>query len=367
MVQPKAGSRPDLATTKEDLIQVIFGFCLMGGGMTDGWAHNNLLSEVQEDGFFTPWHGLLYTGFALSAAWTVLLAYRRRHLASRWWINGWPAGYKIGALGVALFMLGGLGDMVWHETLGVEVSIDALLSPSHLLLAIGTTLLLTSPARSWFTTGGGGLRAVTGTLAIGVAMMNVSLFLLYGLSFDNAAAILPFDGARGAIGHSLASLGLASYVVTTGMVVAPLLMIHRRGTAIAATTTIVGLIGVFHMTTREFPGQHTAGVIGALVGAVLADVIIVRLDRVRGVDAPFRLPLAGIVVGALITAGHLVGLAAGGGILWPAELWSGAPVVAAAIGALLGGLAARPTTYPAQFDEPAAAAAAAEAPEKVAA
>jgi hypothetical protein len=359
--------RADLATPKEDLVQVIFGICLMAGGATDGWAHNNILGSVQEDGFFTPWHGLLYTGFALSAAWTVLLAYRRRHLAARWWLNGWPAGYKLGAVGIGLFMIGGLGDMVWHETLGVEVSIDALLSPSHLLLAIGSTLLLSSAVRSWWTAGGGGQRVATGILSMGLAVTNVSLFLLYGLSFDSAHAAQAWDGARGAVGHTIASHGLASYIVTTGIFVVPVLMILRRGSVFGATTALVTMSGLFHMSTREFEFDLTAGVAGSVLAALLADAIIVRLDRVRGVDAPFRLPLAGMLVGALVTAGHLIGLALSAGVQWPAELWSGIPISCAAVGAMLGGIAARPATYPAQLDEAVAQATVAEAPEKVAA
>jgi hypothetical protein len=204
-------------------------------------------------------------------------------------------------------------------------------------------------------------------LALGLATTNVSLFLLYGLAFENATATLPYEGDIGTVGRTVAMLGLASYVVTAGIFVVPLLLIYRRQAIFGATAIMVAMAGVFHMGTREFPSPQTAGVVGTLAAALLVDAILVRLDTVRGVDAPFRLPLVGLVAGGLLTAGHLVGLAVDDGVLWPAELWSGIPISCAAVGALLGGLAARPTTYPARFDEAAASAVAVEKRDTVAA
>jgi hypothetical protein len=144
---------PELASPTEDLVTVVLGSWIILGAATDGWAHLNTLSGLQEDGFFTPWHALLYSGFTATAGWTVWLAYRRRHRARRWWVDGWPAGYRLGALGMVIFLVAGIADMAWHEVLGIETSIDALLSPSHLLLCVGSVLLLTSPARSWWASG----------------------------------------------------------------------------------------------------------------------------------------------------------------------------------------------------------------------
>ena len=48
-------------------------------------------------------------------------------------------------------MAGAIGDMFWHIVFGIEVSIDALLSPTHLLLLIGALLILSGPLRAaWF-------------------------------------------------------------------------------------------------------------------------------------------------------------------------------------------------------------------------
>ena len=74
---------------------------LIVGIFVDGWAHNN----DKPESFFTPWHGLFYSGFTATALW--LLSRYRRH-------GSIPVGYGLGFLGLALFAAGGVADMVWH-------------------------------------------------------------------------------------------------------------------------------------------------------------------------------------------------------------------------------------------------------------
>ncbi len=335
---------PDLATPKEDLVTAIFGAMVILGAATDGWAHNNVLSEIQEEGFFTPYHGLLYSGFAAIAAWTFWLAYRRRHNHPRWWVNGWPAGYKLGALGTLVFLVAGFFDMIWHTVFGVETSIDALLSPSHLLLSTGSVLLLTSPVRSWWAAGGGGLRAVAGATALALATTSVSVFVGYAVSFGHVEAVLPYSGEQDTPGYTAAARGVAAYVVTTALLVIPLLMAHRRRATFGVGTALVAWVAVFPLLTHEFPRPDTSGAFAAIAAAVLADWLLIRLDARRGTDAPLRLPIAGAVFAGLVTAAHLAAVHIDSGIEWPVELWTGTVVTAIAVAALLGGLATRPRT-----------------------
>jgi WD40-like Beta Propeller Repeat len=115
---------------------------LVGGIYLDGWAHNH----GKVDSFFTPWHAVLYSGYAASAA--VLFASVRR--SARGGLFGWsaPAGYGLAVVGAVLFGAGGVLDMVWHVIFGVEASVAALLSPTHLLLATGATLIVLGPLRA---------------------------------------------------------------------------------------------------------------------------------------------------------------------------------------------------------------------------
>ncbi|HEX5502978.1 MAG TPA: LpqB family beta-propeller domain-containing protein [Thermomicrobiales bacterium] len=127
-----------------DWIAVALSTWLVGGVYLDGWAHNHL-PELET--FFTPWHGVLYSGFlAVFAflAYTLLTNRRRGHP----WRLALPPGYDLSLAGALIFWAAGAGDLVWHQLFGIEVSVEALLSPTHLALALGAVLMVSGPLRA---------------------------------------------------------------------------------------------------------------------------------------------------------------------------------------------------------------------------
>ncbi|MSQ43956.1 MAG: hypothetical protein EXR45_07080 [Chloroflexi bacterium] len=129
----------------QDLVSVVFGAWLAVGLFVDGWAHNALRGL---ETFFTPWHALLYSGFLACALWYLGLTVRARVALRMPSMGAIPVGYGWGVAGVFIFGLGGLGDMTWHLFFGIEQGIDALFSPTHLLLAIGLITVLAAPMRA---------------------------------------------------------------------------------------------------------------------------------------------------------------------------------------------------------------------------
>src|SRR3546814_17493311 len=65
--------RPSL-NPRERTVAVAFGIWMVVGLFLDGWAHDNNKPES----FFTPWHGVLYSGFAAATLAAVLVAARSR-------------------------------------------------------------------------------------------------------------------------------------------------------------------------------------------------------------------------------------------------------------------------------------------------
>jgi hypothetical protein len=116
-----------------DWIISVFSALLIGGVWLDNWAHTH--GKV-DNTFFTPWHAVLYSAFAVVAAFLVL-SLLRNHRKGYPWREALPPGYHLSLLGVAIFAVGGILDMIWHILFGIEVSVEALLSPTHLLLAFG--------------------------------------------------------------------------------------------------------------------------------------------------------------------------------------------------------------------------------------
>jgi hypothetical protein len=117
----------------------------VAGVSVDLWAHNNIRPLFET--FFTPWHGLLYGGFVLLAAQilsTLLLNHRR---SRGHWSRSLPAGYELTPIGVGIFVFGGIFDLIWHSVFGIEADLDALVSPSHLLLLLGAFLMVGAPLR----------------------------------------------------------------------------------------------------------------------------------------------------------------------------------------------------------------------------
>jgi hypothetical protein len=319
---------------------VVLGACLVGGALADAWAHTNIISEIES--FFTPWHALLYGGFAGTAGWTFWLAYRRAG-SGVWRRDGWPAGYAVGGLGAVLFLLGGVGDMIWHTIFGIETGLDAALSPTHLLLVASATLLLTSPLRSWWANVPTRVRAVTGVASLALGTTFAMILLGDTSALRSIAPTHVYDHVHLSPSHLEASAGMVKYLFTTLALLAPVLLVLRRRATFGTATAVVGAVSLFGLAQFEFPTTQTVAAASATVAAAAFDLLVVRLDAVRGPRAPLRLPLAGALFAVLVWSAHLVGLQAAAGVRWPVALWTGVVVLSALLGALLGGLASPPT------------------------
>ncbi|HZU71065.1 MAG TPA: hypothetical protein VFA09_27565 [Ktedonobacteraceae bacterium] len=68
---------------------------LMVGISLDGWVHNHIPAL---ETFFTPWHGVLYSGY-LAIAVFLLVALARKHRRGSSWQQALPAGYGLSLFG----------------------------------------------------------------------------------------------------------------------------------------------------------------------------------------------------------------------------------------------------------------------------
>src|SRR5271155_4779861 len=94
------------------------GICsvwIASGFFLDAWAHGHVPVET----FFTPYHGVFYSGMLAGA---VVVASFALHNRSRGyaWRDCIPAPYRLPLLGIPIFIVAGLGDLAWHELLGIE-------------------------------------------------------------------------------------------------------------------------------------------------------------------------------------------------------------------------------------------------------
>ena len=309
-------------TPGEDWLTLAFSAWLIGGLFLDGYAHASIIDTATED-FFTPWHGVFYAGFAALAAWIGLVGYRRRHPAATP-LDWFPGAYRSSVIGLGIFAIGGIGDGIWHTVFGVEVGIDALLSPTHLLLFAGGILLLWTPVRA--SAARGDLSAL---LAVGAATLVIALLVFlvqYLWLIPNPwFAQQAYVGETGQ-GYGAVQVFLGGAIVSTAVLVGPLLLIARRwtlpfGAATVAWTAAAALESVA-FSQRLWP------VVVVAVGGLVHDMVLAVTRSVDdgGAIAAFAGPAA-------VFAGYLVYARADGALGWPPEIWGGLVIMAGLTGA----------------------------------
>lgn len=312
------------------------GLWLILGLFSDGWAHHNI---PELESFFTPWHGVLYSGFVAVALWFAWLG-RKGGLR---FFERLPLGYGWGALGIAVFAFGGLADMTWHIIFGVEAGLDALLSPSHLVLLAGGLLILSSAIRSRW--GAGDTSSFVAMSAVALLTALVSFFLLYVNEFAAHAPTVGFEKLPESNPHHTeaqlpATAGLGDFLITTAVVILPLLLVWQRGRhPRGQLALLVAVLAWLATAIVDFAPEALAGAAGATAGAIVGEFLIVWLER-SGLPARLRSPILAASAAASIWTGHLAGLAAFNTVAWSVELTSGVVILSALAAVALGAVGA---------------------------
>jgi hypothetical protein len=296
-----------------DAVTMLLGTWLLVGLVVDGWAHNNLQAL---ETFFTPWHALFYSGFVATAAWVLATATRARQ-PSRSGLAAFPAGYGLAVVGVVVFAVGGAGDMTWHSIFGIEQDVEALFSPTHLLLFAGMALILSSPLRAAWSDpaepAAPGYRRFLPVLASATLVT-----VLVAFAFMYWAAFIQTIGASSYDPHLLD--GVASVLATNLILLAPLLLLARRWRLpLGTTTTIYGSVGVLMGAVDAY--RLPAMVAAAVLAGLAVDGLLRLLEP--SASRPQRFWAMGALVPLATWSAYFAMVAVTDGIGWSAELWTG--------------------------------------------
>lgn len=321
-----AGQERGLGSLRLDWLVTLLGLWMIGGIHLDAWAHHQFEVET----FFTPWHGVLYSGFLALAA-LLVGTFALNVWRGRVWRQAMPLGYELSLWGVAIFMAGGVGDMLWHIVFGIEVSIEALLSPTHLMLALGGALIVTGPIRAAWNRAEGNWRSLAPALLSFALLLSVLAFFT---SYANplADAVLA-QGSRPLADDELfltQGVGVAGIIIQSALMMGVVLLAVRRWTLpFGALTLILGvttLLGVsVHEDWRLVPF--------AVLTGLAADGLLQWWRPSTTRPTAFR--WFAFVVPTLFYALYFTTLALTGGIWWNIPLWAGAIVLAGVVGWLL--------------------------------
>ncbi len=314
---------------KFDLFMVLLTSWFVGGLHLDGWAHSHI---PQLETFFTPWHGVLYSGYgvcALAIVGVVVLNHRRGYV----WRQAIPAGYELSLLGVPLFFLGGIADLIWHLLFGIEANIEALLSPTHLLLAFSGVLIVSGPFRAAWRRQD--KNAQPGWAALFPMLPTYSFFTFfteYAHPFVRVSLV-----TFGSTDDMPKALGIAGILLQAGLLMGFVLLLVKRwrlpfGALTLLLTVNTALICVFSDQYRLVPAAFVAGLV--------ADLLIAFLN-----PSPERhevLRLFAFLVPLVLYLGYFSELMLLDGIAWSIHLWLGSCALAGIVGLVLSYLLVTP-------------------------
>lgn len=318
---------------RDQTLAALFGLWMIVGLFLDGWAHDNQKPES----FFTPWHGVLYSGFTVAALFALHRAARGR-VTGEGWRDTLPRGHGLTLVALAVFGAAAAGDLVWHELLGIEVGIEALLSPTHLLLLASGVVALSAPVRAaWLEPAERPTVREFVPVALSTALLTalVAFFVLYLSPFSNDAAGTAFERFEGQIhdhpskdvGELRQQLGIASILLNSVVLAVPIAVLLRRWRTPMGTFTLVfGLLVLLFEGVAEFaqPPVAVAGIGAGIVGDVLARR-----------HAPIWL-VCGAAVSVLWLAYFALYALDEGSVAWSAELWTGATFLGALLATGIG-------------------------------
>jgi hypothetical protein len=310
-------------TTAEDLTTIAVSLWMVIGLLVDAYKHS---TDPQLETFWTPWHALFYSGFLATAAWLFVITYRRQ-IPGRPFIDWAPPGHRAALFGIALFAAGGIGDGIWHTFLGVETSLDALLSPTHLLLFVGMLLIVSAPLRAgWLDSGTGRASSFASFVPI-LASVTFSTALV--AFFFEYAWLLAQDAPPrglylpdGGVGELEAAYWFLGVIVTTVIAMGPILVLIRRWwIPFGSVTILLAFVNLFIAIAFD---HDMVGVVPTLLAGLTGD-LLVRIHAMPRLIA-FSVP---VVLWSLYFAavGQL-----DGGLGWPPEVWGGAILFAGLAG-----------------------------------
>lgn len=314
------------------------GICcvwIVAGFFLDAWAHGH----VPIESFFTPYHAVFYSGMLALLAVVVVYAVRNR-LRGASWRDSVPPEYRVALLGFPIFVVAGFGDMLWHMLLGIEVGVDALLSPTHQALGLGMFFLASGPIRATLAR-----RDANATFASQVPLL-LGLIAWYGLvHFGTAYAFNPgvaHADAPPSITFSpdyLTALAIGYYTISIGVLIVIFQGILTAGFALWTVSQLRVRPGFFTilypcanaMATAPFTNDTpllAITLVASFAVGIYADFLVSRFDPEPNRRAAYRwfavtLPMA--YTGVFLLATALLA----GGIWWDwnvslgAWCWSG--------------------------------------------
>ncbi len=314
-------------------VALLSGWFVLGAYL-DAWAHSNI---AQLETFFTPWHGVLYSG---AAATMLFVAYShvRNYLRGHQLQLALPDGYGLTLAGLLGFAIGGIGDMLWHTAFGIERDVEAAISPTHLLLVISGLFVVSGPLRA------GWRRARTdspqGLAQWGPVVLSLTLTLMWLMTLPQV--LHPLVRVYAASGEAMSAaggrsdrylgqvLGAASILLNTTILMGLVLLAVRRWRLPPGALTFMFTVYGFGLCAMQSQWRFIPGVIATgLTAEALLRLLKVSTER------PLSVQIFAFAVPVVFHLAYFLTLSLSGGTWWTIHMWLGMTFISGLVGVLL--------------------------------
>jgi hypothetical protein len=243
---------------------------LIAGLYVDGWSHEHGKPLVT---FFTPWHAFFYAGFFAVTLFllypTLINFFRYKQLKIFY-----PAHYLTAIIGLIIFGLGGIGDVIWHGFYGFEKQIDAILSPTHLGLYVGMFLIFIAPFNA--------LRhqkhistSLNNTISLVLFATIIFSFFSFLTQYANPLiSPFAFSTHKTGINYYGQTIGLVSLFIHITFLIMPLLLVINRYKLPVGSLTFIFTVNAIGMTAIH---DHFDYIISAFLAGTISDLIFLKL------------------------------------------------------------------------------------------
>jgi len=318
-----SASSAALSASTVDRIFVVLAGWLMTGVFLDAWAHISHLP----DSFWTPWHGVLYSGLLACGVFLFVMRYQRLGVLAE--------GYDLSLIGFGIGAVGGVADAIWHTLFGVEFDVDAAVSPSHLVIAGAILLVVTGPARVAWRRHAFGLPAALSTLyGLSIVTVIVDYANPFARVFGAGAAPASHD-----VGQLMQTEGLFAFMAYAALL-AGFMLLTTRATMVSPwwfALVVGGNMAAMALVNGPLHPEAVTPFLGVSVAcAGIAAALAAWLRPGRG--DPARTRAFAFALPALAYAVYAIAIVAMGPTWWSVTFWCGLVAVGGLTGLLLSAL-----------------------------
>jgi hypothetical protein len=341
-------------TWREDLTTACLSVVVVMGLYLDGWNHINL--QANELGaFLTPWHGLLYLGYTVTALWILSLCLQRlpdkpNALSLRALWEAAPAGYRPALVGIGMVSVAAPGDAIWHTVFGVETGVARVIGVFHLVLFTGMGMMAASSLRSAWVQAAtypertSLRRLLPAVISLAMVAATGAFLIQFSSSFvlwtPSLSLVEPLSATvknSPILMETLRRAAVGQLLLTTAVLMVPVLIASRRWRLPFGSATIVFVaVGLLSAALNELTLEPV--LICTLVGGLVADGAIKAL---ADLPVSLRIPLLGGIAPIALWTSFFISLAVVDSVSWPRDLWLGAMMTAVLLSSMMGLLAAK--------------------------